>query len=267
MTLPMSEALVLRTLDFGESDCIVHLLTPEAGRLTAIAKGAKRSHRRFPGTLDLLNHLHIQVAVRRRAGAMARLEHSRLVGCFPGLRRDPTRFALGCYVLELFDQLAPEGTGGRESEGLFRFALLALATLERQEPTPNLRIFLELHALHALGLRPELRRCVRCARDLSAPAAQTPTEIGFHIPEGGPVCGACSIRVDGLLTVHLGTLRTLDQSLRLGLDRLGRLALGGIALAEAQTLLRRFQRFHVGVELRSERFLDELRVREAVGSA
>ena len=57
-----TEALVLRAVAFGESDLIVHLLVPDAGRLTAIAKGARRSVRRFPGTLDLFNHLRVQLA-------------------------------------------------------------------------------------------------------------------------------------------------------------------------------------------------------------
>ena len=48
-----TEALVLRAVDLGESDRVVQLLTPETGRIAAIAKGARRSVRRFPGTLDL----------------------------------------------------------------------------------------------------------------------------------------------------------------------------------------------------------------------
>jgi len=57
--------------------------------------------------------------------------------------------------------------------------------------------------------------------------------------------------------VHLGTLRSLERSLSFPLDQLGRLALGGVALQEAQALVSRFLRFRVGLDLRSERFLDE----------
>ena len=73
-----------------------------------------------------------------------------------------------------------------------------------------------------------------------------------------PVCGACAGRVEGLLPVHLGTLRVLGQGLRMDPDHLGRLAIDDRALAEARALLERFQRFHLGVELRSERFLNEV---------
>jgi DNA repair protein RecO (recombination protein O) len=84
----VTDALVLRAVDFGESDAS-HLLTPDSGRLTAIAKGAKRSRRRFPGTHDVFNLLRVQVAPRRRPGTLARLEQAQLVDWHPGLRDRP----------------------------------------------------------------------------------------------------------------------------------------------------------------------------------
>jgi DNA repair protein RecO (recombination protein O) len=236
-----TEALVLRTIDFGESDLVVHLLTPSVGRLTAIAKGARRSVKRFSGSLDVLNRVRIEVAPRRRAGAMARLDQARLIHWHPGLRERPGRFVLGCYLAELVDRLAADGAEPREAAALYGFAVSAMAWVERSEPDARLRVLLELRALDAVGLRPELSQCVRCGREPEA----------FHVPEGGAVCGACAVRMDGLLRVQRGTLRTLEQALRLDLDRLDRLALGGVALAEARELVDRFQRFHLGVELRS----------------
>jgi DNA repair protein RecO (recombination protein O) len=156
-----TEALVLRAVDFGESDRIVHLLVPDAGRLTAIAKGARRSVRRFPGTLDLFNHLRVQVE-RRRSSGLARLEQATLIEPFTPLRRSPARFALGCYLLELLDRLAPEGAARADGRRLFSFALAALRTVATPRRIDSrLRTLLELRALDALGLRPELNRCVR----------------------------------------------------------------------------------------------------------
>ncbi len=247
-----TEALLLRRTNLGESDCVVHLLGSTTGRITAIAKGAKRSRRRFPGTLDLFNHLQIELECRR-ANVMARLEHARLIDSFPRLRTDPSRFALGCYLLELLGRLAPEGGARSDAEKLFAVALGTLRTVESLEPDERLRILLELRALDALGLRPELRRCVRCGDALRGEG-----RIGFHVADGGPVCGACGSHVEGLLPVHLGTLRALERGLQLGIDRLDRLALPPMAMVEARRLVGRFRRFHVGIELRSERFLDEM---------
>jgi hypothetical protein len=60
------------------------------------------------------------------------------------------------------------------------------------------------------------------------------------------------------MPVHLGTLRALDQGLRLPEGSLHRLALPEGALREARRLLRRFTRYHLGIELRSEPFLEEV---------
>jgi DNA repair protein RecO (recombination protein O) len=247
-----TDALVLRSVDFSEADRILHLLVPELGRITAIAKHARRSMKRFAGTLDLFNHLSVQIETRR-PGAVHRLDQARLVRSFEPLRTDPARFALGCYLLEMLDRLAPEGGTRADMQRLFAFALAALDWLAARAPDAKVRTFLELRALDALGLRPELSRCVRCGREPEAG-----DEVDFDVPDGGPVCGACAPRRSGLLRLHRGTLRALEQGLAWELDRLDRLVLSPSALAEARRLVSRFQRFHVGVELASERFLREM---------
>ena len=244
------EAILLRAVDFGESDRIAHLLTPEVGRLTVIAKGARRSVRRFPGTLDVFNHLRITARTRPRGG-MAFLEQATLISPFLALRDRPARYALGCYLLELLDRMAPENGGRPDAVRLFDFAVSALRALETAEPDRRLRWLVELRALDALGLRPELRHCVRCGRPPGERA-------GFLVADGGVVCAQhAAERQAGVVPVHLGTLRALEQALELDWSRLGRLTLGREALAEAEALLFRFQRFHVGIELRSERFLEQ----------
>jgi len=249
-----TEALVLRAVAFGESDLIVHLLTPAVGRLPAIAKGARRSRRRFPGTLDLMNRLAVQVE-RRRPAALARLEGARLLHTYEAVRADAGRFALGCYLLELLDRLAPEGGAPGDLRRLFRFAEGALEWIDSEPPDARMRTLLELRALAALGLRPELLRCVRCGKAVEASA----TSIPFLIAEGGPACAACSAAqsLGAALPVHLGTLRALDSALHFSLSSMGRIALGGAALDEAARLVTRFLGFHVGVELQSRRILDE----------
>jgi len=187
-----TEALILRSVDFGESDRILHLLIPDSGRLTVIAKGARRSVRRFAGTLDLFNHLRVQVDLRRPT-TMARLDQARLIESFDALRVDPARFGLGCYLLELFDRLAPDGGNGSDMRRLFSFALDALRAISVRAPTSRMRTLVELRALDALGLRPELRHCVRCGEITGREAL-----VDFHVADGGPVCGGCAARLDGL---------------------------------------------------------------------
>ena len=247
-----SEAILLRLVDFGESDRIVHLLCPDTGRLTAIAKGARRSVKRFGGNLDLCNLLRVNVE-QRRPSSMPRLEQAVLLHPFLGLREQPARFALACYLVEIVDRMAPEGGSPGDVQRIYSFLRSALRLVECQSVDHRLRVLLELRALAALGLRPELRRCVACGRE---PSSDAP--VAFGIADGGVLCRVCGLRADSRLEVHVGTLRALAQGLEMPLGGLGRIVLGREALAEASSLVSRFQRFHAGLELRSERVLEGL---------
>ncbi|MFO0691427.1 MAG: DNA repair protein RecO, partial [Myxococcota bacterium] len=248
------EAVLLRAVEFGESDLVVHLLTEQTGRLTAIAKSARKSLRRFPGTLDLFNQLAIEGRTRPRGG-MGFLERARLVDPHLGLRREPARYALASFLVELFDRLSPEAMEAAEARPLFALASRSLGLLERVRPTPSLRILLELRVLDALGLRPEFARCVRCGREPGEHVSDA-HGVNFHVPDGGLVCSACARGQEGLVPIALGTLRSLATGLARPFEALPDHVLPAAGVREAARLVFRFQRFHVGVELRSERFLD-----------
>ncbi|MCP4040122.1 MAG: DNA repair protein RecO [bacterium] len=243
-------AVVLRVVDIGETDQIAHLLTPDLGRVSAMAKSARKSRKRFPGSLDLLNLLDVGLQIRPRR--MTHLGGAKLVEPFLALRGDPARFALGCYLVELLGRMAPEGSAGGDAATLFEFACTALRQIEQSPPEPKLRLFLQLESLCALGLRPELRHCVRCGSELRGGAT-----FAFHLGDGGARCERCRDAEGATVPAHLGTLRVLEQGLELGLARLDRIGLGTREMREAEQLVGRFHRFHVGLELRSEAFLRE----------
>jgi DNA repair protein RecO (recombination protein O) len=188
---------------------------------------------------------------------MAFLERARLVNPFLGLRSDPGRYALASFLVEMLDRLSPEGLSGPDAGALFRYARESLALIERVRPTPMLRLLLELRGFDALGLRPELGRCVRCGR-VPSDRTRATHRVEFHVPDGGIVCSACALRLDGLVAVELGTLRVLARGLMDPTESIADLSLEPAALEQAARLVFRFQRFHVGVELRSERFLEEI---------
>jgi DNA repair protein RecO (recombination protein O) len=243
-----TEAILLRFVDIGETDRIVHLLTSDHGRVTAIAKSARKSIKRFPGTLDLMNHLDVDLQPRPRR--MTYISRAKLISPFLAVRSDPARFALGCYLVELLGRLAPEGGAGGDAQRLFEFSLAAMHSIEDADPSPKMRLFLKLESLCALGLRPELRHCVRCATELSGGGA-----FSFHLGDGGAHCDRCREGPGNFLPVHLGTLRALEQGLRIGIRKLDRLVMGTREMQEAEQLIGRFHRFHVGIELHSETFL------------
>jgi DNA repair protein RecO (recombination protein O) len=134
-----TRALVLRTFDQGESDRVVHLYTAALGRVSAIAKGARRSKRRFPGTLEILSVADVRLVDPPRAQLM-RLENAKLVRSFEAIPQRLGRYAIACQFLELLDRSTPERQPQPE---LFSFALGVLDVLDQAEPDALLALLLK----------------------------------------------------------------------------------------------------------------------------
>ena len=171
---------MLRAVDFGESDLVVHLLTPASGRLTAIAKGARRSTRRFPGLLDLFNHLRVEVE-RPRRGSLARLEHARLI-------QRLHRAALGLAPLRA--RLLParaarspraRGRGAARPRAALRLRRRSRSpALERGAPDRRARALLELRALGGPRAAPRAAPL----RALRARGRAGAAPVVFHVRRG-----------------------------------------------------------------------------------
>jgi DNA repair protein RecO (recombination protein O) len=237
--------LVLRTFDHGESDRLVHLYTEKLGRVSAMAKGARRSRRRFPGTLELFALLHVQLVDPPRA-ALMRLEGAVLERAPEGIVAHLGRYAVACLLVEILDRF----TGERESNpDLFHFAVGVLDVVEREEPDRLLALLVLTKTLARLGYRPQLLSCARCGR-----AVRDGGDRAAFLPrDGGAVCGRCAEPAE--LRIVPDLLTRLEAGIRTPLRERAGLGLDAEAVCTAESLLERFFRFHVGFELRSAPFL------------
>ncbi len=95
-----TQAIILNTIDFSESDRIVHALTREHGLLNAVAKGARRSYKRFPGTLEPFCEVILDV-FSKPGMELARLEEARLANAHLRLREDIALFAHASVMIEV----------------------------------------------------------------------------------------------------------------------------------------------------------------------
>jgi DNA repair protein RecO (recombination protein O) len=196
-------AIVLRATDYGESDRIVTFLTRDAGKLTGIAKGAKRSQRRFAGALGLFSHVNLDY--RHRPGAeLAFLERAVLLRPWRSMLDSLERFAAASHVVEVADKMTAEHEVG---DDLYAVVLAALARIDAQEPGPaTLRLF-ELATLGACGYRTELAACVLCRR----PLADGRVAARLAPAAGGAACDTCAASDDAATAVSPAALLCLTQ--------------------------------------------------------
>src|SRR5258705_5634274 len=108
--------MVLHTSALGESDRIVTFLTRSAGKVRAVAKGARRSKRRFGSNLERFSRVRLQY-FEREGSDLARVEAAELLESFYGLQEDPERAAVLACMAEVADAFAREQ---QEDEADFR---------------------------------------------------------------------------------------------------------------------------------------------------
>lgn len=157
-----THAFVLRTTDYGERDVIVTLLGRDTGRFSAIARSAKTSRRRFPGSLQPIRRLNASFTTRAR-NDLATLTDAQVITDYPGIELDLEKISLASYATELVRETCREGDEASEIfdllEHLFSQLSANSATLEESQ---TLLCRFELHLLHALGAMPSLDGCARC---------------------------------------------------------------------------------------------------------
>ena len=237
-----TRALVLRRFEQGESDRVVHLYTEDLGRVSAMAKGARRSRRRFPGALEIFSLLDVRLVDPPRS-SMLRLEAARANHPIEGLTADLVRYAVGCQLLELLDRLTGEGEA---NPGLFRFARGVLEVLSTEEPDRLFALLVLVKTLARLGYRPQLLACVECGAELRG-------QVGFAPSQGGGLCPRCV--PEGVARVSARVLAALDRGIGAPLSRRGELDLSAADVVRAEQEMLRFFHFHIGIELRTAEFL------------
>lgn len=170
-------------VDYGERDRIVRLLSPDHGRISALARGARGSTRRFAGALDLGNR--IEAMLRPGTGELWHLNEASLLRGVESLRTDLPRLALMAYACELCAALAREHHPEPRLFGLLDTTLLLLDAVSTL-PAAAFRVGLEAKALTFAGLTPALDRCAVCAEGLGA------EELAFSGERGGAAHARCA---------------------------------------------------------------------------
>lgn len=177
-----TDALLLRSVDYRESDRVVTLLTRADGKISCIARGARRSKKRFGGSLQPLALLRVRVQSGR--GQLAVLQEAELARHFPNVIADLDRMAAGYAAVELLRELCPEH---HPEPAMLELALEMLAALDDPGRDPEvLTIGFETRLLALAGFAPMLDACGSCGKQ---PAATQPA--AFDAVHGHLVCQAC----------------------------------------------------------------------------
>jgi DNA repair protein RecO (recombination protein O) len=245
-----TEAIVLRAIDYGESDRIVTFCTADFGKIRGIAKGARRSRKRFANAIEPFCFSRILFS-RRSPDSLALIEGCDVLSHFPGIRSDLEKTLAASCLIDLTDHFTPED---KKSAASFCLLLDFLRLLEETAFTETLLRFFEIRLLRISGYDPVLDHCISCKTPIGNQAAYR-----FDAAKGGLTCNVCGPVRQDAIPASLGTIRTLLLGREMEIGRLGCLLLSGQSADESRRLLAHFIRHILGRELKSVHVLNEIR--------
>ncbi len=175
-----TEAVVLRSIRFGEADRVLHLYTAARGRVGAMAKGVRRVRSRFGGRLEPC--ARVKLSLHEGRGELMTVTGVETVHAHARLRELGRSLSLAgqaCEaVLRLFDSEEP-------NRAAYNLLCQELALLDREPAaaTSAQALAFRIKLLLAAGFLPELAACAACGSEELAGA--------FSARAGGMVCAAC----------------------------------------------------------------------------
>jgi len=230
-----TEAIVLRSIRYGEGDRVLHLYTPHRGRLSAIAKGARKARSRFGGRLEPFFRLHLVLYEGR--GDMLTVTSAETAAAHPRLRDDGRALDTAARACDAVARLFEQGDPNPATYHLLANELALLDADPARGGAANQLAF-RLKLLLAAGFAPHLATCASCGEQEHL--------VGFSGAAGGVVCAACEASAFPLdqeahdfLVTALGTplAETPDAAPR--------------ALAQAERAILETLEHHANVRLRS----------------
>jgi DNA repair protein RecO (recombination protein O) len=241
-------AIVLRSRDYGEADRIVTFLIPTGGRLTALAKGARKSKRRFLNSLEPFSLVTLFYTEKPHRD-LGRIDSCELVRAYPRLRQDLFSLAAAACLTEL----AGEVVGIQENvQAVFDVLEYVLSLLDQGLPADSLLCSFLIRLLALTGYGPQWKTCQGCR---AAPHGS----VRFSVKEGGILCERCAPQNSGrLYPLSLGTWKLLQLAQTLPYEKLSRLRFSLLARNQTLSLLQGFYRHLLGRELKSFTFLEKV---------
>ena len=233
------EGVVLRLIEYGESDLVVGLLTPTLGKISAFAAGARVSRKRFGGALDLFNLLKVELrAPKDTHGNLWRIARVELVEMFLGLRNDLRRLAAASYLADCLWTFLGDGDPHPQ---VYDWWKTTLERLSKEEVSVALDLRLELEMLSMCGFAPHWDQCLDCG---SRPEEG---KVFFSFLRGGIICEKCRktgegswIDADSVKRVHDGQKISMETA------------------ASLRRVLNAFVSHTMGREPKSQRFREEV---------
>lgn len=231
MALQRTAGVVIHLTDYGEADKIVTIYSPTLGQWTGIAKGAKRSIKRFVNKLELFSLLDIDYNDQY---ALPIINQAELIDSHLALRQNYQSYTAATLVCELFRSWTHANDHDLE---LFSCLTWILHSLCQPHGRQEAMVLFLIKFYSRLGYQPNLSTCAVCHR-----LDSHGSPFRFQASHGEIVCRQCKSAASTVM-LSINTVKLLSKALSLPLDKLNRLRFTQTSINEALALFKTYDRY------------------------
>ena len=243
-----TEGIIVRKMRLGEAARILTILTPSAGKVSAVAKGVCRSKSKMSGHLELFTHTQLELVRGRNLDTVINCQ---TIHSFHLTKNDLIGSAYAIYFCELADCFSEHNL---ECRSLFDLLKECLTELNDNLCNAELiRNYFEMCCLSESGFRPQSRVCVNCSLKIKE-------ELNyFSLKSGGIMCPQCAQFESFSFPLSVPAIKILRVLSEEKLDVCLRLKINSAQFFELNQILGRFISFILERTLRTPSWIAKTR--------
>ncbi|MEG0259794.1 MAG: DNA repair protein RecO [Lysinibacillus sp.] len=238
------EGIVIKARAYGESNKIVTLMTREAGKVAAMARGAKKPSSRLASVTQPFTYGMFMVQHHTGMGSLQQGEH---MNSMRHIREDIMATAYASYIVELVDRLVEEG---KPEPYAFDVLLQALQAIEDGYDAEAITLFVEWKMLPYTGVQPILHACASCGA--------IDGEFAFSFTQGGFLCHRCYHKDRYIIRLTPTQLKLIRMFYTVPIEQIGKLDLKKETKYFIKKIVTTIYEEQTGIRLKTKKFIEQL---------
>lgn len=238
------EGIIIKTIDYGETNKIITIFSKNIGKFSALARGAKKPRSRMAAVAQpfILGQFFVYVNQ-----GLSTIQQGEIIDSFRGIREDIVKTAYTAYITELTEKLLDE-----KSPDPFLYEQLheTMKWIAEKEDSEIPIMMYELKLFGKGGFAPIFSQCVHCGAKEDAAA--------FSIPEGGLLCNRCRYVDPDAIQLSKIQIKMLQLFQNVGLEQIGDISVKQENRRLFRQLIDAYYDRYGGYYLKSKRFLKQL---------
>nr|WP_259544886.1 DNA repair protein RecO [Heyndrickxia oleronia] len=238
------EGIVIRSIDYGESNKIVTIFTREFGKIGVMARGAKKPNSRLSSISQLFTYGNFLVSLGSGLGT---LQQGEIISSLRSIREDIFKTGYASYIIDLLDKAVEEK---RANPFLFELLYQTLNYINEDVDLEIITNIFEMKMLNVLGLYPCMNQCAVCGNKDG--------KFAFSIRENGLLCHRCYEKDPYHIPTSPIAIKLLRLFYFINLNRLGSVSVKEETKKELRLIISMYYDEYSGLHLKSKKFLEQI---------